>query len=195
MSKFSKLDGQDIVVESVLQEITPVEEGWKAAVGRIFGSWASFAVPAGLLMMLTGSFIPGVIAGVFAGLAGTKAIAIAGSKELKALLKKPELQKYIKEKADIAFKELKKEHKQLTTDIDAALRKIENKKDMNADDRGPVSKFLTKFAKCTVKIANYTIMATGDGESFDGLFVIFYDEEAGKIIKHAIPVPKEEDLK
>ena len=184
-----------MTAEAAKESMEVAEEGWKAALSKVFGSWCSFALPAGILMLLTGSAIPGVIGGAFAGIAGMKAINVAASKELSALLKKSELQNYIKEESAKAFKELRKEHKKLTADVSSALRKLENKKAMNADERGPVSKFLTKFAKCTVKIGEYTIVATGDGEEFDGLFVIFYDEEAEKIIKHALPVPAVDDLK
>ena len=35
MSKFSKLEGQDVVIESTLAEIVPVEEGWGTVVAGI----------------------------------------------------------------------------------------------------------------------------------------------------------------
>ena len=188
MSKFYNLEGQSVVVEAALDDLRPVEEGWGYAVAKVLGTLAAADVAAfiGAIFSFGILAIPGAIIG---GLKGWKFINLKASEQLVSLLNKDDIKKYIIEECDKKFKELKKKNKNLTLDVDAAMKNSEKLKEVSQDNRGPVDKFFTNFGKCTTKIGNYTIMATGDSDSFDGLHVVFFDTEADKLIRESIPVP------
>ena len=188
MSKFYNLEGQSVVVEAALDDLRPVEEGWGYAVAKVLGTLAAADVAAfiGAIFSFGILAIPGAIIG---GLKGWKFINLKASEQLVSLLNKDDIKKYIIEECDKKFKELKKKNKNLTLDVDDAMKNSEKLKEVAQDNRGPVDKFFTNFGKCTTKIGNYTIMATGDSDSFDGLHVVFFDTEADKLIRESIPVP------
>lgn len=185
-----------------------VTEGWGAALAKLLGFSAVGAPLSTIftklhLKILTNPDddfttmakksiavgVCGLVLNIAADIAANKAIDLQASKKLLEALNKPEMVEHIKTEAAKAFKELKKEHKSLTLDVENALKEKANTKEASKDERGFITRFLTYYAKCTAKIDKYTVFATGDFKSFDSLYVIFFDEEEGKIIRKALPIP------
>lgn len=215
MSKFSKLEGQDIVVESTLQDLRPVEEGWKLGVARILGALGIANVvtlPVGKALGLTdvetvantlgkeggaASLMKRLAAvdaaGFLAAFAGAKYIKLEASKELKKLFDNDKMKAYLKKECDAIFKELRKENSRITADISAYKNSKVFKKLAN-EDRSFIAKHLTQIAQCSIEVGGYTIVGTGDTDSFDQLFVVFFNPDDNKMIKKSIPVPSKEDL-
>lgn len=194
MSKFSKLDQQDVVVEAALAEMNPVEEGWGIALGALGASLlgANIGTVVGAIISFGILALPGAIFGAFKGY---KFLKMKANQQLKSILHKEKMEKYIIEKCDEIFKKAQKENKNLTTDIEASMKKSEKIKELMDENRSPISKFFTYLADCSDTIGKYTIMATGDTDSFEFLWVLFYDTKDCKVVKHSIPVPSAADLK
>lgn len=198
-----------------MQELLPVEEGWKLGLARILG-WVGVGNLAGnaaasalgltsidsLANMLGSengykSFMARMAAVNVAGLAsafGTaKLIKIQASKELQKLFDDDKMKAYLKKECDAIFKEVKKENSRITPNVEEyksskAFKKLATK------DRSFIANHLTQIAQCSIDIAGYTIVGTGDTDSFDQLYVVFYNPDETKLIKKAIPIPGKEDL-
>ena len=215
MSNCSKLDQQDAVVEAALAEMNPVEESWKLGLARILGfigvgNAASYV--SGKALGLTSidslanmfssedgykSFMARLTAVNVAGLAsafGTaKLIKIQASKELQKLFDNDKMKAYLKKECDAIFKEVKKENSRITPNVEEyksskAFKKLATK------DRSFIANHLTQIAQCSIDVAGYTIVGTGDTDSFDQLYVVFYNPDDTKLIKKAIPIPGKEDI-
>lgn len=203
MSKFSKLEGQDVVVESALAEVSPVEEGWAFALKAMAARLGGYIVGT----MASSEFIRrklyldederGYIARAFGNLsmiASDRLLKIAASKSLASVLMSEPMKKYIKEQCDAIYKETKKEVKNLSLKVKEALHLKADDKEMKKDERSIIKKYITDYISCQMTIEGYTIMATGDDKNVDSLYVVFYDPDYDKIIKKAIPAPNKEDL-
>lgn len=164
------------------------EEGWGTAILKAFGVYGS-GMGCIALGAMFGATVPGLIAGMFAGFKAMKAIDMAANKDLKKLLERADIKSFIEKEADKAFKEAKKENKNLVLEVEEALKNVQHMDEAEEDARSWITKYFTKLARCFLTVGKYTVIATGDLDSVDTLYLLMFDKAANKVVKKAIPLP------
>ncbi len=163
-------------------------EGWGTAILKAFGVYGS-GVACIALGAMFGKTVPGLIAGIFASLKAMNAIDMAANKDLKKLIERQDIKSFIEKEADKAFKEAKKENKNLDPNVEEALKSVQHMDEAEEDDRSWITKYFTKLARCFLNVGKYTVIATGDIDSVDTLYLLMFDKEANKVVKKALPLP------
>ena len=164
------------------------EEGWGTAILKAVGVYGS-GVACIALGTILGAGVPGLIAGMFAGFKAMKAIDMAANKDLKKLLERADIKSFIEKEADKTFKEAKKENKNLVLEVEEALKNVQHMDEAEEDARSWITKYFTKLARCFLTVGKYTVIATGDLDSVDTLYLLMFDKEANKVVKKQLPLP------
>lgn len=211
MSKFAQLDGQDSVVESTINDIIPIEEGWGTAIARVGTYLGIFGT------VLAGSLFG--VKGVLLGVVGTAAATAANKKiknisegQVKKVLTNPKMQKYIITECDRIYSDLKKKYNTKGTSYVfekkvpiSAVEYDESKgihfqMDLNKDNQKKVLNKLDKHYLFIENIGEYTIGIYADTDhvqGMDALFMLINKETRSHshIIHMMIPAPTNEELK
>ena len=174
MSKFSKLEGQEVVVESTIAEIAT--EGW-------------FTVFQTVLQGVQRSFVGGVdkIKEFDAKFEAKLA------EKFNKVLENDVVKNHIRTEADKLFAEEKKKHKKLVKDVSDA-SSLEEEFDTEA--KGQVKAYSVKKAthyllRKTGKVGEYTVILLADPDSKKALKikVVFFDAAENKYISRDITAP------
>ena len=217
MSKFSKLEGQDVVVESALAEVSPVEEGWGAALAQV-----------GTITGIFGSIVGGAffgIKGLLLGAAGTAVAAAANKKlqnisesQVKKVLANPKMQKYITDECNKIYSKLAKYYKSSSGNsfifekkVSVNTVEVSGSDDItNINDNSEYSKSKVQRLKEYNKnerhylfieqLGDYTIGLYADSDHVQGIDVFFLltnkdKDNEPRVVHHNIPAPTNEELK
>jgi len=207
MSKFAKLEKQDVVVEATLSELAPVEEGWGDYMLQMAAAIVG-GVPAGLKVAEKlekfGLKKWGTINNLISGLttiggaaAGVYLFKLASSRYFKGVINNANFKKYLEEKAQEVFKAAKKEDKSIVSNFADIEKEIQSAKD-NCEDRQMGDEYLS-FGKylheAKIDVGNFSIIAIGDSTSIKRLAVVLWSEENKKLIFKDLSIPSKEEIK
>ena len=174
MSKFSKLDGQDVVIESTLNDMTPVEEGLSV------GGWAALLIVAANLI--------GVGVGVY------KEDRLKKSEEVfNKLFSINEISDYVKKECDEILKEQQKADPSVTQNLPSGF--------MNWIKKNLTDKNISSFDKenndnlIKTKVGTYNIYAVGSFTNIGKVVVMLYSKDRNDFFTQIIPLPPKELIK
>lgn len=128
--------------------------------------------------------------GILGTLSGLRIANMENEKHLRDLFEKEQLKKHCITEADKCFKEAKKEHKDVSTDVINELNDTFVTDYRLKDASSFYKKFITQIVKCTITLGKYTFVVTASkSETIDTLYVIFYLTKEQRLVKYPIPVP------
>ena len=183
MSKFAKLDQQDIMVESTLAELNPVEEGWGTlclALGGMVGSGIG---------RITGK--PGLGGAIVLGSAAAgRYVTIKSSADLKKLFDLNEIKEYVKTECGKILKEEQEKDPSVTPDLPGGLIKWIKKQ--FTDKKISEMESIMNNGEIKTEVGPYSIYAIGDTDSIGKITVMLYSKAKNNFFVKVLPPPTKE---
>ena len=182
MSKFAKLDQQDIMVESTLAELNPVEEGWGTlclALGGMIGTGVGRMGKPGL----GGAIMLG-------SAAANRYIMIKSSADLKKLFDLNEIKEYVKTECGKILKEEQEKDPSVTPDLPGGIIKWIKKQ--FTDKKVGWAEAIMNTGEIKTEVGPYSIYAIGDTDSIGKITVMLYSKAKNNFFVKVIPPPTKE---
>ena len=179
MSKFSKLEGQDVIIESTLAEITPIEEGWGTVVAGI-GTAAGARLSSIIGLKAAGAISLG-------SYAAGKYINIKANGDLAKLFSIDELKNYVKDQCDKILKEEQEKDPSVTPSLPGGF--IKWLKKQFTDKKVGWAESIMNSGEIKTEVGPYSIYAIGDTDSIGKITVMLYSKDKNNFFVKVINPP------
>jgi len=208
MSKFAKLEGQDVVIESTLAET--VQEGWGDALALLASGLlggAAYGAVGGLAGAIPGLFLGSplvsMVGGIYGSVTGFGAGAESGirlivahkSKAFNKIIENQNFKKWLKQKCDEVYKQAKKEDKSLIINFSQMEKEIEKyQNEPNDSHEGLRKERFDMLFDAVFNIGEYSLLAVGDKHTVKRVLLLLYSADDVKLVTKEIPVPSKEEI-